>query len=452
MVAPLFGDLVAVKRQIDQIALKRFTTLMPVAPDIVKVGAEGYIHGFICVRPPCGKQPDKLKASDLSVKRDGTVVHKPSGYAVGHIGKNDAGKYVTSHSDAHVSNHKDRSTAVSALASHYNSGKTKRDVVEEKIPVKINENPVNDVVDSTTSVPVKSTDDAKNAAISLNAGKLPAETAYTRRLHHDIDAYTRSPMAGISNAMREAVIASPSNAPSLYRGIQTTKFDAATHRRLKDLTALKPGDTFDHGIGSWSSRENISGGFSGRNKPVEYHPEQERIGVILKLEPGAQALQLEPYAALDFKDQAEWLSGGSLQVTGQVTRDKRSGVFTIPVRQVPNSIEKESTAFTSAQTRQNEIAEREAISARPVLQSEVQQKIDAIQGLGGRHGGAIGAQSADVIQAIVTGDSSAAGKINALYAAVSAEIKVNGKVNGKKWREAAQQDLENISVLQQSFA
>jgi len=98
--------------------------------DVLKVGPDGYIHGFICVRPPCGEKPDKIKASDLQVKRNGTIMHKPSGYQVGSI-VHDNGKYVITHSDGHVSSHAGRDNALGTLAGHYNSGKTRHDFSEQ---------------------------------------------------------------------------------------------------------------------------------------------------------------------------------------------------------------------------------------------------------------------------------------------------------------------------------
>jgi|SRR5277367_1299359 len=127
MIASLFSNLSDAKRQVDERAFERLMPLMSVIPDVIKVGAEGYIHGFICVRPPCGDKPDKLKTADLSVKRDGTVVHKPSGYSVGRVDRGITGKYTATHSDGHTSSHKDRETAVRTLAGHFNSGKTQRE-------------------------------------------------------------------------------------------------------------------------------------------------------------------------------------------------------------------------------------------------------------------------------------------------------------------------------------
>jgi ADP-ribosyltransferase exoenzyme len=105
-----------------------------IAPAITKVGAEGYIHGWICVRPPCGGKPDKLRAKDLSTKRDGTILHKPSGYAVGHVSRSDHGKYTVTHSDGHTSVHTGKDAALRGVAGHYNSGKTKRDFDGEEKP------------------------------------------------------------------------------------------------------------------------------------------------------------------------------------------------------------------------------------------------------------------------------------------------------------------------------
>lgn len=94
-------------------------------PDLTKVGKEGYIHGFICVRPPCGEKPGKLKASELSIRRDGTILHKPSGYQVGTVSHDD-GRFTVTHSDGHTSHHKNNIAAVNTIVGHYNSGKTQR--------------------------------------------------------------------------------------------------------------------------------------------------------------------------------------------------------------------------------------------------------------------------------------------------------------------------------------
>jgi hypothetical protein len=59
--------------------------------DLVKVGAEGYIHGYICVRPPCG---EKYKEAEFNGKL-GEVRH--DGVRIGKMRKNDDGTYSMAH-------------------------------------------------------------------------------------------------------------------------------------------------------------------------------------------------------------------------------------------------------------------------------------------------------------------------------------------------------------------
>lgn len=93
-------------------------------PDLVKVGPEGYIHGYICVRPPCGEKPGHVKAADLAVQRDGGIVHRQSGWAIGHVAR-DGGKFVAHHADGHQTSHDSRTAALKAVARRHNSGKPK---------------------------------------------------------------------------------------------------------------------------------------------------------------------------------------------------------------------------------------------------------------------------------------------------------------------------------------
>jgi hypothetical protein len=51
-----------------------------VTPDVTKVGKEGYIHGWICVRPPCDSD------AKVTVRADGAVVHPQLG-VVGSVHK-----------------------------------------------------------------------------------------------------------------------------------------------------------------------------------------------------------------------------------------------------------------------------------------------------------------------------------------------------------------------------
>lgn len=101
------------------------TGVPPSSSAIVKVGAEGYIHGYICVRPPCGKLPKTtLRSYDLKIQKDGGVIHQPSGYAIGHAAKNDDGSWTIHHADGTVTQHDTRAAALSAIADRHNSGKT----------------------------------------------------------------------------------------------------------------------------------------------------------------------------------------------------------------------------------------------------------------------------------------------------------------------------------------
>jgi hypothetical protein len=68
MASDLFGDLRTEKLLIQSRLVKRLTrgiiTAMTDEQSIIKVGAKGYIHGWICVRPPCGKIGDDVSHPD----------------------------------------------------------------------------------------------------------------------------------------------------------------------------------------------------------------------------------------------------------------------------------------------------------------------------------------------------------------------------------------------------
>lgn len=92
------------------------------AAAIELVGAEGYIHGFICVRPPCGEKPGKVRASDLSVRGDGLVVHKPSGWGIGRVSRKDHGWQAEHAVGGSATGHGAKTDAVKAVARKYNRG------------------------------------------------------------------------------------------------------------------------------------------------------------------------------------------------------------------------------------------------------------------------------------------------------------------------------------------
>lgn len=86
------------------------------------VGAEGYIHGFVCVRPPCGKKPSRVTAASLAVKKDGTVVHGASGWAVGSVTSHPTlrGMYTAHRADGKETNHTSKTDALKAVATAAN--------------------------------------------------------------------------------------------------------------------------------------------------------------------------------------------------------------------------------------------------------------------------------------------------------------------------------------------
>jgi SPP1 gp7 family putative phage head morphogenesis protein len=58
------------------------------APDVMKVGKEGYIHGYICVRPPCGPEYTQAAVDD-----HGVVTHDSK--VIGGVGSLDGGRKFT---------------------------------------------------------------------------------------------------------------------------------------------------------------------------------------------------------------------------------------------------------------------------------------------------------------------------------------------------------------------
>jgi hypothetical protein len=89
------------------------------------VGTEGYIHGYICVRPPCGPKPGKVKPGDVRTSKDGLVVHKPSGWAIGSIEKNPGGKgYLAHHANGKASVHESKIGAEMEVTRQHNRSVT----------------------------------------------------------------------------------------------------------------------------------------------------------------------------------------------------------------------------------------------------------------------------------------------------------------------------------------
>jgi hypothetical protein len=98
-------------------------------PDVIKVGPEGYIHGYICVRPPCGdKKPASLD------KETGKLTH-PDGSHLGTISKNPDGSYSAQHSDGTklAGRYVSQDDAAKVLSIHHNLGLL-RDNLEDSKP------------------------------------------------------------------------------------------------------------------------------------------------------------------------------------------------------------------------------------------------------------------------------------------------------------------------------
>jgi hypothetical protein len=86
--------------------------------DLVKVGPEGYIHGYICVRPPCGQYHEATFNSSK-----GTVEH--DGERIGKMYKNADGTYSMSHAgfggrDKLTAKYATRADAAKSIALYHN--------------------------------------------------------------------------------------------------------------------------------------------------------------------------------------------------------------------------------------------------------------------------------------------------------------------------------------------
>jgi hypothetical protein len=111
-----------------------------VIPELLKVGPEGYIHGYICVRPPCGKEPDKISSADLWLKKDGTVIHKPSGYKIGTVDRSAAEGHdwtvftATHHDGSQVYYGTRKREALTAIADHHNTAVGSTELKPDELP------------------------------------------------------------------------------------------------------------------------------------------------------------------------------------------------------------------------------------------------------------------------------------------------------------------------------
>jgi hypothetical protein len=348
-----------------------WTTEKFLAPVIEKVGKEGYIHGYICVRPPCG--PQYTEATFDSSK--GTVSH--DGTRIGKMRKNPGGTYSMTHFAADgaktklTAEHATRAEAalsvglfhgVDTMHREVGAGPAKdalgearealvtgdrqkaidsltraRNIAEDSADRSLmsHVDHVRSVLMGEGAVEPKALDDGAPAvpdrgaaaAELLNSGRQLGDTPYERQLKEDIQAWTKAPEYP-GKAMKEALDNAPGNAPALYRGMRAGR-GTVPYDQLGVMATAKPGDAIDMPASSWSSDANIATGIARGRGPMI--APQFRRNVILALEPGSHSLNVEPHAG-DYAYQREWATGGKLEVTRPPTTDA-DGVVTVHVRQ-----------------------------------------------------------------------------------------------------------------------
>lgn len=130
-------------------------------PEVVKVGPEGYIHGWICVRPPCG-QYEQVTYD----KKKGAVFHQ--GQRIGRVPSKDAdGKY----SAIHIAHADDGSEVRTKLPARFDTPQQAFAAIPAYHDVKLLE-------DHSPSGPVK--DQVTGARAKLAAGATGAAAAQLR--------------------------------------------------------------------------------------------------------------------------------------------------------------------------------------------------------------------------------------------------------------------------------
>jgi Phage portal protein len=322
------------------------------AADLVKAGPEGYTHGFICVRPPCGEKPASLDADDLKVQKDGGVIHTPSGYAVGHAEKGDTGAFIAHHADGASSVYRTRKAAVSGIAHRYNSGATdasgassrytapKITVPEAASPSAIQPAGVSfrNIGDTANWQATVNEMSRGRAAAGLGLPALPgrewmiarkafkdwANQADYDRIRKampaviggkpvDINRHSASSLDDIqAAAILRMYSLAPKSAEPLYRGMHSGG------------AALVPGKKLSVRVpSSFSSDIGEARGFTGLGKGA----------VLLEIEPGAKALDI---SRINDFNQAESVSMGSFEVISVST--DATGVKRVKLRQVNSGI------------------------------------------------------------------------------------------------------------------
>lgn len=308
-------------------------------------GPEGYIHGWICVRPPCGDKPKRLDAADLSlVKDDGSkvrviedysgihvtgiddlkddsvirVIHEKSGWEVGNVRKNPNppnifSKWITTHAiDGHESSAM-VSEAARFIAAFYNRQQPSSAPLHGWISTaRIGSSDIG-MTDSR----------ARGIARSLSDGGSLGSDELSKSVKNGIASWSdgdndKTTPNPLDFARFKLVVhnAQPSS-KKLYRGTD----DSALIDQLKNA---HPGDIVktDRAV-SWSDDENVAREFVA-------------TGVMLHAQSGIRGVSIKRYADPEYKDQNEWVSPPSSYQVVSNEIDLDTGLRILNVKEVPS--------------------------------------------------------------------------------------------------------------------
>jgi hypothetical protein len=122
-----------------------------------------------------------------------------------------------------------------------------------------------------------------------------------------------------ANTILTALEQAEANAPRLYRGVGMKK---------TEVPMIRPGQEIDINMSSFSANKEIGEDFAEFNIF-----EDDQVGIVYEVEPGAQALNISPYAAEMMIPQVEWITAGRYQVRARVF-DKAAQVWRVKLRQI----------------------------------------------------------------------------------------------------------------------
>jgi hypothetical protein len=287
-------------------------------------GPEGYIHGWVCVRPPCGSKPNHIEAADLSLVKDSNddsvfhVIHEKSGWEVGSARKNPNppniySKWIVTHAVDGHSFPNSLDSATRAIAHFYNHQQPSSAPLHGWISTaRIGSSDIG-MTDSQ----------AKSIAKSLSNGGSLGSNALSKSIENGIASWSdgdndKSTPSPLDLARFKLIVhnAQPSS-KKLYRGTD----DSALTNQLKNA---HPGDIVktDRAV-SWSDKKSVAHEFIGG-------PD----GVMIHAQPGIRAVPIKRYASPEYKDQNEWVAPpSSYQVIGDEV-DPDTGYHTISVKEI----------------------------------------------------------------------------------------------------------------------